>query len=878
MVDKEPDNDQTRTHVALTKGAMVQRYRIIDRIGAGGMGEVYLAEDTELERRVALKFLPASMAQDSDLRARFTREAQATAKLNHPNVVTIYEVSEQFGRPFIAMELVEGQTLSELSKSNKLDVDRIIEIAIQLCDGLGAAHEKEVIHRDIKPSNIVVDSHGRPKILDFGLAAIQGGDNLTKTGSTLGTIRYMSPEQALGQEVDRRSDLFSLGVLLYEMIAGRTPFEQDNEAATLRSIINDNPEPLARYKADVPDELQRTVSKLLEKQTSLRYQNAEGVTSDLKRLIAPSGSTIIATPAKSKSRMPVIISSLVVLSALVVGAIKFWPSNAADTNDPTKPKRVAVLPFENLGSPDDEYFADGITEAITSRLARVGDLRVISRTSAMQYKNSDLSLGEIGSELGVEYVLEGTILWDKTGDTDRVRVTPQLIKVADDFHIWADEYDGPLTQIFALQAKIASAIVKELNVALLNPQNHNSIEIPTKNIEAYQAYLRGQELTRTDYKLESFKKAVKMFELSVSLDPDFALGYAALSEARSSQYHSGGDRSDSAREITKAAAEKALLLSPNLPEANVALGTYHYYYYRDYEKALEYYNLAREKMGNDAHVIRSIATIRKRQGKFEEAIELYKQSFELDPKQFMDLAEISSCLFAIGKVEEAITYLDKAISIKPDFTWVYDVKARYLYHLEGRLDEARKVLESAPEFSASPWITLYTMERAFDSALALAISLPEISGNQYVIALREFMIGGMYGYKADTALAYSHFEKALVYFDSVITKSPDDYRFYPIRAILHAVFKNREKALSDLETYGEFPVVKKDVFLRNFNISAHMDVLLLLGDFDACLEKMDEALESYVVYPPYIRIRPLYDPIRNYPGFEELLQKYEQKK
>ena len=280
----ESDDDKTQSCVVLTKGTMVSHYRIIEKIGSGGMGEVYLAEDTKLNRKVALKFLPPHLCQDEECRQRFKREAQAAAKLNHPNIVTIHEVSDYQGRPFIAMELVEGLSLRDLAKGKELSIDRIIELAIQVCDGLGAAHGKKVVHRDIKPSNIVIDAYGRPKILDFGLAATQGGEHLTKTGSTLGTVRYMSPEQVQGKEIDQRSDLFSLGVVLYELIAGRTPFERDNEAATLKAITQDNPEPLARYKSDIPDELQRTVSKLLEKDSAYRYQTAAGVISDLRRL------------------------------------------------------------------------------------------------------------------------------------------------------------------------------------------------------------------------------------------------------------------------------------------------------------------------------------------------------------------------------------------------------------------------------------------------------------------------------------------------------------------------------------------------------------------------------------------------------------------
>jgi serine/threonine protein kinase len=297
-----PDDDKTRTHVLLTSGTMVSHYRIIEKIGAGGMGEVYLAEDTELNRKVALKFLPPHLCQDADCRTRFKREAQAAAKLNHPNIVTIYEVSEFNGRPFFAMEHVEGQSLRDLIKAKELPIERVIELAIQICEGLHKAHQSGIVHRDVKPANILIDADGRAKILDFGLASVTGSDHLTKTGSTLGTIGYMSPEQAKGEEVDQRSDIFSLGVVLYEMITSKSPFKTDNDAATLRNITDQEPEPLARYKAGVSSELQIIISKALQKDGALRYQHADELSADLKS-VRSTGETSAATRALSRSNL-----------------------------------------------------------------------------------------------------------------------------------------------------------------------------------------------------------------------------------------------------------------------------------------------------------------------------------------------------------------------------------------------------------------------------------------------------------------------------------------------------------------------------------------------------------------------------------------------
>ena len=396
--------DQTRSFVALTKGTKVGHYRIIEKIGAGGMGEVYLAEDTKLNRKVALKFLSPMFATDEPFKARFMREARAAAKLNHPNIVTVHEVSEYEGRPFFAMEHVEGRSLRQLIRDKTLSVERAIEIGIQVCEGLKEAHSAGVTHRDIKPSNIVIDKSGRPKLVDFGLAAVEGTEQLTKTGSTLGTVGYMSPEQARGDVADHRSDLFSLGTVFYEMITGRAPFRRDTEAATLNAILQDSTEPMARYKSGVPDALQRIVSKLLEKDTALRYQSAEGVLPDLRQLVA-SGSqdrtTVISRP-KSKLRRILTPSIVVAVIILLVLILKPWRFEIISDNPAlAAPRRLAVLYLKNRGVADDEYLSYGITEDLIVDLTRIGTMGVAPMPSILKYKDSDEELDKIAEHLQV---------------------------------------------------------------------------------------------------------------------------------------------------------------------------------------------------------------------------------------------------------------------------------------------------------------------------------------------------------------------------------------------------------------------------------------------------------------------------------------------
>ena len=426
------NNDNEKSDPGLTTGTQVGHYRIIDKIGAGGMGEVYLAEDTKLDRHVALKFLPSDCCRDEGIRARFQREAQAAAKLNHPNIVDIHEVSDYRGRPFIAMEYVEGLPLNTHIKEEAPALGKTVELAIQICEGLAKAHEAGIVHRDIKPANILIDRDGRARILDFGLATIKGVDKLTKTGSTMGTLSYMSPEQTRGEVLDERSDIFSFGVVLYEMITGQLPFKGDHEPAVIFAIGFEDPEPLARYKTGVPNELQRIVSKALAKSKDERYQHADDLLADLRTfskqdLLSPGG----------KPRGDVWNRYVVASAAAVILVIAgYWLATTYIRHGAGSPesrrKMLAVLPFTNLGAPDQEYFADGMTEEITTCLAGLSGLGIISRTSSMQYKNTDKSLKQIGKELGADYILEGTIRWEKKESESRVRISPQLIRVSDD--------------------------------------------------------------------------------------------------------------------------------------------------------------------------------------------------------------------------------------------------------------------------------------------------------------------------------------------------------------------------------------------------------------------------------------------------------------
>lgn len=691
--DINNDGEQTRSFVILNKGTEVLHYRIIDKIGAGGMGVVYLAEDTKLKRNVALKFLPTSLMANNEIRTRFIREAQTVAKLNHPNIVSIYEVSELEGRPFYAMELVEGETLHYYCHEKQLPNDSLIDYAIQICQGLGEAHRAGIIHRDIKSANIAVDNNGRIRLLDFGLAAKDGDDKITKTGSTLGTVSYMSPEQVSGRDIDHRADLFALGVVLYELIAGQTPFKRDSEGATLNAIIEDNPEPLLRYKADVPERLQEIISKLLEKDKELRYQSAEGVIADLKRMMYDSqqtGYTRTIQAKPKKKRMMIGLAGIVVFCIASIAYFMSQPDKSAIVDDDKVP-RIAVLPFENLGSPDDEYFADGMTDEIISRLVLIDGLGVISRTSSMKYKSTDKNLKQIGSELNVEYILGGTVRWSIVNDQVKVKITPKLIKVSNDRNLWAGNYERELMEVFAVQADIAEKIVEQLGITLVASDKANLNIRPTENAEAYRLYLRAMNIIRrNDYTEDN---PLIIIDSAVALDPSFALAHALRSEIYS--LRSFGSPSSKFATIAIESAKKALELQPGIPSGHLALGKYYNNVETDYERALEEFSMARSEMHSNSDLLEAIAYVQMRQGKFIEGLDNQRRAVELDPINPARHEYLANLLNFNRKYDEALESINRAISLEPDKAWHYRLKTEILLSKYGDLEKIKPIAQEA---------------------------------------------------------------------------------------------------------------------------------------------------------------------------------------
>ncbi|HEX6251268.1 MAG TPA: protein kinase, partial [Gemmatimonadaceae bacterium] len=605
------------------QNALGDSYTVVRELGGGGMSRVFVAEELELGRKVVVKVLPPEMAAGVNA-DRFRREIQLAASLQHPHIVPLLRAGRADDLVWYTMPLVTGESLrAKLAREGELPVPDVVRIMRDVVSALAYAHANGVVHRDIKPDNILL-SQGFAVVTDFGVAKAvseaTGESSLTSLGMALGTPAYMAPEQASADpHTDHRADIYALGVLGYEMLSGSPPFAASSPQMVLAAHVTQAPAAITQHRAAVPGALAAMVMRCLEKKPADRWQSASELYQQLDAMATPSGgmAPTAAVPSAATSaqpaRRPRNVRLLLAAAAVIVvaGAAAFVVPRIG-RNDSTgaasaRPMLV-VLPFQNLGGADDQYFADGMTEEITSRLAALGGLGVISRTSAMQYRNTDKPLRQIGEELNVGYVLEGTIRWEKRADgSSRVRVSPQLIKVSDDTHLWAQTYDAELKEVFTVQSDIAGQVAQALNLTLLATAATETP--PTANIEAYQYYLRGNEYRNRGLAEPDIRAAVDQYERAVALDPGFAVAHAHLSSVHSQLFWFYYDRTEQRLEEARRAVARAFALDPNLPEAHIAQGLIHYWGSRDYTRALASFDLARKDRPNNVNLLAATAYV-----------------------------------------------------------------------------------------------------------------------------------------------------------------------------------------------------------------------------------------------------------------------------
>jgi len=865
-------------------GKTISHYKILEKLGEGGMGVVYKAQDTRLDRFVAIKFLPSHLSADKEATKRFIYEAKAASALDHQHICTIYEIDEtKDGQTFIVMAYYEGETLRERIDQGSITVDEAMDITAQVASGLAKAHDKGIVHRDVKPSNILITSDGEAKIIDFGLAKLAGKTRITKKGSTLGTAAYMSPELALGEEVDHRSDIFSLGIIFYELLTGKLPFKGEHEAALIYEIVHEEPMPLSRYRDDIPLQLQDIIDKSLQKDINNRYPYVTDMVRDLKSI--QSGTVWEEPVRRSKGgalkRKPVIVGISILV--LIIGFIILSPYILIGP-DKVEAKRImlAILPFENLGPAEDEYFADGITEEITARLASVRGLGVIARTSAIRYKNTDKTIEQIGEELGVEYILEGTIRWQHISEgQSQVRITPQLIKVSDATHLWAEPYQEDPSDIFQVQISIANRVVDALNVTLLSSEQRLMKSIPTENFEAYTFYLHGQSSLNRGTDQTDLQEAQQWYEKAIELDPTFTSSYAQLSSVHSLLYHFYFDRSQERIVKAKEAADMAVKLEPDLPAAHIALGTYYYYCHRDYDRALEELAIAEKGLPNDCDILFYIGAIRRRQGKWAEGLENLKSASELDPHRIVLLYQIALTYRWLRNYSEADRYVDRSISLDPKNSTHYAVKVNNYLCWKGNTEQAREVLQKAKGYGDEEKILdelllVDIFDGEYDKALKRlsAVRSESIYDGVSFIPTAEY-VALVYELKGQVQMAQVYYDSARVLLEGKIKVSPKDSRFHSALGIAYAGLDRKEEAIEEGKLAVELLPISKDALNGYRRLRDLAIIYTMVDEYDVAIDQLDYLLSiPGTLSVGLLRLDPRWNPLRDHPRFQELLEKY----
>jgi TolB-like protein/tRNA A-37 threonylcarbamoyl transferase component Bud32/Flp pilus assembly protein TadD len=884
-------------------GQTVSHFRILERIAGGGMGVVYKAEDARLHRHVALKFLPEEVSKNPRALERFRREAQAASALNHPHICTIYEIDESKGQTFIAMELLEGQTLRQRILGKPLQTDEILDLGIQIAAGLDAAHAEGIIHRDIKPGNIFITKRGIAKILDFGLAklapeqhaAAQAAsamqttetalDQLTSPGAAVGTVAYMSPEQALGQELDARTDLFSFGVVLYEMATGALPFRGTTSAATFNAILNSAPTAPVRINPDLPSEMERIINKALEKDRPLRYQDASDMRADLQRLQRDSDSrrsAAVAAPllmAAAKSMKWKLIGpaiAVVAALALVVGL------NLGGLRDRLFGKisaphieSLAVLPLENLsGDPNQEAFTNGMTEALITELSKIKALKkVISRTSVMQYKGTKKQIKQIAGELGVDALIEGSALREGS----RVRVTVQVIDGVTDAHLWADSFDREYKDILALHSDVARAIAREVKAALSPEEAATLAKRGTVNPEAYDYYLRGIEYGLRSGREQDLRIAIQMFDKAIELEPSFAQAYAALSMIHGVMWWGFYDRTEQRVSLAKAAAERALQLRPDLSETHRALGYLYYLCYLDYDRALHEFGVAQGTMPNDDLIYAGIAAVLRRQGKMEQSLANYKKAFELNPllSQYADSVGYTYAL--MRNLEEANRYYDMAIRLAPDLG-PYGAKVSSYLRLAGDIQKARAVIESAQRLGFVDETSLADSRvqiDLYDGTVQETIKrIPSESWK--ALGFRGALLQAqLYGLAGQPQLENSFYETAVKMTMAKIRQRPEEANYHSALGIAYAGLGRKQDAIREGKAGVDLARAKKDALNGFARMEELARICAMVGEYDEAIRLIEDLMSTPGdLGIGALRLDPVWKPLRNNPKFQVLIHKY----
>jgi eukaryotic-like serine/threonine-protein kinase len=869
--------------------ALADRYRIerqpdgsLSFLGRGGTATVYLAHDLRHDRPVALKVVHQELAESVGAE-RFLREIRIVAKLSHPHILPLFDSGEV--RPdrsdgpsllYYVMPYVTGETLRQrLEREGRLPVATAIRTAREVALALDYAHRHGVIHRDIKPENILFEDD-QAVVADFGIATameVAGSDRLTASGLAVGTPAYMSPEQAGGSStLDGRSDIYSLGCVLYEMLGGEPPFAGPTPQSVMAKQVIAPPPPLRSRRSEVPESVERVLAKALAKEPGERYATAAEFTGALEA----AGST--ARPQTGGRRRA---AALLSLGAIAATGVLFALGLGERRDKPIETPSIAVLPFQNLGAPEDGYFSDGITEEITSRLAMIPRLGVISRTSADQYRGTNKSLKEVGRELGADYILEGSVRWQKSPrGASRVRVTPQLIRVSDDRHLWAGRYDETLEEVFQVQSRIAEQVAGALDLALQRPEQEALAAKPTNNLRAYDFYLRGNDYLDRAGDPDGLRSAEEMYSRATELDPAFALAFARLARTHIWQFHFS-DRTGARLAKARGAADSALRLQPDLPEAHLALGQIHYWGELDYAAALREFRTAHAGDPGNGDISWARGLVERRLGQWDQAIADLRRAVELDPRSVVKTLDLFEVHLRRRDYAQAERYLARALELEPDSP-AYIYRAILIVARDGDLGAAAGALKEgirragvddvvvwAPTFDigAALWRTLDSSAQAAVDRLSLTAFGADSAG-YYLAKARARR------YRGDRKISEVYFDSAATVLEAGTRARPDDPTLHAELAFAYAGLGRRELAMREGQRAVELRPPSKDTWLGVDMVRNLAVVYATLGEADSAVKQ----LRFLLTVPSWISVPglgadPTWEPIRRDPGFQALIRR-----
>jgi TolB-like protein/Flp pilus assembly protein TadD len=872
--------------MTLPAGSRLGPYEILSPLGAGGMGVVYRARDARLDRDVAIKVLPESVAADAEALARFRKEAKAIAALSHPNILSIFDFGTHEGVAYAVMELLEGETLRGKLANGPVDAKQAVDYALQIARGLSAAHSRGIVHRDLKPENLFVTRDGHLKILDFGLAkrvpvrvptdeTNAPTSSATIPGTILGTLGYMSPEQVRGEPIDDRSDIFSFGVILYELLTGQNAFKRDSASDTLVAILRDEPPEFSELGLEIPPGLDHIVRHCLEKDREKRFQSAKDIAFDLSEQSSPVVAAGVPRRVEPSTRRRMLAAVAAVLGLATAGA--FLARRALRRTAGVK--RLAVLPFENLGSPEDDYFADGMADQVRGKLTLLPGVQVIARGSSTPYKKTTKTPRQIAEELGVSHLLTATVRWQKRANSSRVLVTPELIEVSGSgapTSSWQQPFDAALTDVFQVQSDIATRVAKALGVVLEAGEEKRLSAKPTQNLAAYDAFLKGEEASNSLGASDppSLRTALGFYEQAVALDPGFAQAWARISWASSLLYTNSTPLPELAARARQA-ADKAVALAPDRPEGYLASGRYQWLVVKDFNRALEEYTKGLRVAPASVDLVTGMTSAEQALGHWEAAMEHLRQAKSMDPRSVFLNARLGLVLLYLHRYAEAREALDQGLSLTPaNLSLILYKTMSFL--AEGNLNAARAVVAATPrEIPSATRVAFFASYNDLvwvldDGERDLLLTLPPAAfdGDEGVWAL---CLAQAYALKRDAANVRVFAEQARKAFEEQLRAAPENAQRHAILGLALAFAGRKEEAIREAERAVALGPLSKDAYFGPYYQHQLVRTYILTGELEKALDKLAPLLViPYFLSPGWLRIDPNFDPLRGNPRFQQL--------